>query len=224
MPDPVDIRQDLIDIINRRPDKFTLLQAYLGSFGSLIYRIICGSDDRFCWKEHFCGTYIEDLKPLEWPRKTEGFFIYDTPELKNSFKENHFSTVHIGIKLLEKMNHPKELLSYHEIGKNLLLKTHNLDCHNYINAKSVRIYGDVSKIIKNKDNTVFRYRAARKYIDPVDHSNVHNLCIENIFSADFDVYLEEYLKLCQFLDMLPNINNVRAFILFHKEKLERYDQ
>ena len=35
---------------------------------------------------------------------------------------------------------------------------------------------------------------------------------------------DEYLKLCTFLNLSPNINNVRQYILLLKDKINRYEK
>ena len=42
-------------------------------------------------------------------------------------------------------------------------------------------------------------------------------------SDDYDTYCQEYLKLCSFLNLSPNINNVRQYILLLKDKINRYE-
>ena len=44
---------------------------------------------------------------------------------------------------------------------------------------------------------------------------------DNLFSTDYSIFLEEYLKLCSFLDLQPLINSVRAFILLLNERQTR---
>ena len=43
-------------------------------------------------------------------------------------------------------------------------------------------------------------------------------------SDDYDTYTDEYLKLCSFLELTPNINNVRQYILLLKDKINRYEK
>ena len=206
------------DLINQFPEKFSIISAKQGFFGSLVYRIIAGTDTKFVWKNNFCGTTIENLKPLEWPRKTEGFLTYEV-SMELTFKENHFAAVHIGSKLLEKYENEKELARLYEKNKILLLKTHLLNSYKELRVKKyTRVYGSTTKII-NPKITGFR---RSDYIKPVSAKYVFNLNIENLMSDNYDIFFKEYLNLCNFYDMLPNTNNVRAFILLHKERLKRW--
>lgn len=216
------MNNSILKLLNQHPDKFTILQSFVGTFGSLVYRIICSSNDKFVWKYNFCGC-AELLKPLEWPQKTEGFHIYRAPKVIEYFKESHMATVHISIKLLEDIESIHELRSYYQKDKNLLLKTHDIDCHTYLKNPCIRIYGSVDDLV-DKNVTAYRWKASRKYIEPVTAKNVYNLCIEKLLSDDYDIFLDEYLKLCAHLDILPNINNVRAFILLQKERIKRFEE
>jgi len=208
------------DLINQFPEKFSIISAKEGFFGSLVYRIIAGTDTKFVWKNDFCGTSIENLKPLEWPRKTEGFLTYEGVPVEVTFKENHLASVHISHQLLERHRNVKNLIGKCQKNKILLLKTHLLNSYKELRRvkKYTRIYGSTTKIINPK---ISGFRDSQ-YIKPVSNKYVFNLNIENLMSDNYDIFFEEYLNLCNFYDMLPNTNNVRAFILLHKERLKRW--
>ena len=42
--------------------------------------------------------------------------------------------------------------------------------------------------------------------------------LKNLFSDEYDIFLEEYLKIVTFLDLETNIDQVRSFILFYIKK------
>lgn len=214
------IKDSIVDTINSFPNKFIIISAYSGYFGSLLYRVVAASNNTYIWKDDFSGTQ-EELKPLEWPRLTEGFFIYNVSNGYIHFKENHFATAHISFELLENMKNKRELLKNYEKGKKLILRTHNINCHNFINCKIIRLFGNLTKIIPSHNKMRFR-RGVSSVISPIYCNNVFNLNIENFLSDDYEKFEEEYLELCNFLDTLPNINNVRSFCLLLKEKLTRF--
>lgn len=217
---PYVVSEDLRNVINENKNKFMLVSAYCGFFGSLIYRIIAGSDESFAWDKNFNGSVEPKLKPLEWPRLTEGFLCYDDTDYKHFF-ENHFSTAHISMPILEQIKDLRELSFYTKSNKKLLLRSHRLDCHNYLECKIVRVCGTLENVITKSKKTKMRRNSYRSF-DPIEANANHNLMIENLMSDDFDTFLQEYLELCDFLQVLPNINNVRSFILLLKEKLKRF--
>ena len=52
--------------------------------------------------------------------------------------------------------------------------------------------------------------------------NICNIEASKLFSKDFDEFLNEYLKIVDYLDLKPKINSVRQFILLWLEKQERF--
>jgi hypothetical protein len=214
--------QSISNIINKAPDNFLILQAKGGFFGSLVYRAIAGSSKKFVWEKEFTGCK-EDLSPLEWPKLTEGFDIYDQDENRTYtwFKENHLTTAHISLKLLEKSTQNDILKKYNK-NKILIIKTHDMNLHSEFSCKIVRIVGSIKSITKLYGNdTTFR-RHHNIDISQIKQHNLHNLNIEKFMSVNFDIFIDEYLKLCNFLDIPCNINNVRQFILLSRDKLKRY--
>lgn len=214
--------QSISNIINKAPKNFLLVQAKGGFFGSIVYRAIAGSSKKFVWKREFCGCN-EELGPLEWPNLTEGFNIYELNENRTYawFKENHLTTAHISHKLLEKSTQ-SDILKKYSKNKILIIKTHDMNLHSEFSCKIVRVVGS----IKNITELTGKATTIRKHYDvtipSVEQHNLHNLNIEKFMSIDFDIFIDEYLKLCNFLDIPCNINNVRQFILLSRDKLERY--
>ena len=210
------------NIINKAPNNFLLIQAKGGFFGSLVYRIIAGSSSKFVWKREFCGCN-EELGPLEWPKFTEGFNIYELSKNRTYswFKENHLTTAHISHELLE-YSKPEDIVKNFDKKKTLILKTHNMDLHPKFSCKIVRVVGS----IKNITELTGKATTVRKHYDvtipSVEQHNLYNLNIENLMSTDFSIFIDEYSHLCNFLDIPYNINNVRQFILLLRDKLERY--
>lgn len=214
--------QSISNIVNKAPKNFLIVQAREGFFGSLVYRAIAGSDKKFVWRKEFSGCE-EDLGPLEWPKLTEGFNIYDQDANKTYtwFKENHLTTAHLSHKLLEKSTQ-NDILKAFEKNKTLILKTHDMNLHSQFSCKIVRIVGSIKSTTKLYGNdTTFR-KHHDLLITEIKQNNVHNLNIEKFMNIDFDIFIDEYLKLCNFLNISYNINNVRQFILLSRDKLKRY--
>lgn len=215
------INTKIIETINKRPEIFTLVSYNGGYFGNLVYRAIA-SDDRYIWNKELSRS-LEDLKPLEWPKTTEGFDIYRILDNYEHFEENHATTVHTGWLVLENMKSVKDLLMYYKSGKELVIKSHNKNTYKDIKCKTIRIYGNIPELLSMAPNLRFRWNT-KEPIEPVSASHVYNLNINSFMSDNYDEFLDEYLRLCNFLDILPNINNLRAFILLHKERLKRFEQ
>ena len=214
--------QSTSSIINKAPNNFLLVQAKGGFFGSLVYRIIAGTSSEFIWKPEFTGCN-EDLSPLEWPKLTEGFNIYELSKNRTYtwFKENHLATAHISHKLLEN-SEPIDVIKHFDKNKILLLKTHDMEAHTKFCCKIVRIVGSIKNITElyGNDTTVRKHHEVT--IPETIGDNIYNLNIESLMNSDFSIFLDEYLSLCAFLNVSCNVNNVRQFILLLRDKLKRY--
>lgn len=211
---------NVVKLINTLPNNFTVLQVKSGFFGSVIYRSIAGSSDNYVWNRNLCGC-LEDLGPLEWPKLTEGFDIYDL-NYNNTytwFKENHLATAHISIKMIE-YSTIKDIIQQVDRNKILLLKTHNLSVHDQFNCKIIRVTGKITDVVNLNKTTM---RKHQEEVTEVKQENLLNLNVAKFMSDDYEVFVEEYLKLCSFLNIPCNVNNVRQFILLLRDKLKRYE-
>ena len=212
---------DIISLINKSPKNFCVVQALERFYGSVIYRIIAGSSKEYVWDKNMGGAAAnEDLNPLEWPHLTEGSGIYTTWEYA-TFVQQHLMTDHISISLLEKI-HMEELRNKLDKNKILVLKSHDMDLDN-VECKIVRVIGDLIKVTDFKNRSCMWRAKNKPVIEPIYKNNVHNLVLQNLLSSDFNIFLDEYLKLIHFLDCKPNINNVRQYLLLSKDKLTRYN-
>lgn len=207
-------------VINKFPNSYCLLEAPKGMFGSLVYRIIAASSDKIIWNSSFCGS-VEDLTPLEWPRYQEGFLIYNIG--KNTykvFKESHLAAAHISLPLLENMYY-QDFKSKSNFKQILLIKSHLTDLHQTYNCKVFRLTGSLKNIVPYNTHKGIRSKQELEF-RPIQSDNVYNINVEKLLSEDYEIYEKEYLSLCKNLDTLPNINNVRQFILLMRDKLKRY--
>lgn len=220
----------VIDIINKYYKMFTVIQVQGGQAGNLYYRIMCGTDSNFLWLDEFALGSWEDSnnkKPLDWPRKTEGYEIYDTENAKQlsySFRENHGTTAHIGVKNIESMD-LKTFKRLTELciknNKKLLIRSHDL----HINKKLtkvpiIRIIGSIGHLMTaNKTYNMRSYYS----IFPEEQENIYNLDSYNFLNYDYDKFVKEYLLLCKAFELMPNISNVRAYVLLWLERLHRFN-
>lgn len=60
-----------------------------------------------------------------------------------------------------------------------------------------------------------------KNITVENHVNTYNLNINNLLSTDYNIFIDEYLKLCTYFNLEPMINSVRSFILMWLDKQTR---
>jgi len=180
--------------------------------GNLLNRIIL-SDEAYFWGEQH-NSAESTLKPLEYPKSTEGFNVQNNHFL--SFKEQHLSCVHSSdipypIPLRE---HDYEiLLRYKKALQNNLkicIKSQRIDQENNT-CKGIRLYGQ----------PLYRFNSGDA-VEKSFHKNVLNVEAKKLFSEDYEEFLEEYLKVVRFLDLAPNVNQVRAFILLWIEKQKRF--
>ena len=96
-----------------------------------------------------------------------------------------------------------------------LIRSHNGNTHEIFPKNTVvRISG------KEPDFRFFK--TTGRYIDKVNNDNVINVDVNEIFSKDYDTFESSYLYLCSKLNITPQVNRVRAFILLWLERQERY--
>ena len=180
--------------------------------GNLLNRIIL-SDEAYFWGEQH-NSAESTLKPLEYPKSTEGFNVQGYHFL--SFKEQHLSCVHssdIPYPIPLREHDYEMLLRYKEALQNNLkicIKSHRIDEENNT-CKGIRLYGKSLSRFSSSE-TVRKSR----------HKNVLNINSSKLFSSNYEEFLEEYLKVVRYLDLNPNVNQVRAFILLWIEKQKRF--
>ena len=204
---------------------FTIVQYKGGSAGNLLYRVICATDSKFLWLNQFASADWEDdsnKKPLDWPRKTEGYNIYNVTN--SSFREDHATTAHISVIILEAMD-INIFQSYIKLcvenNKKLLIRTHNTAIHKIINkALIIRICGSLTHLTKPGIKYTMKNQNS---VSAIIANNVHNIDNYNFLSYDYDFFEKEYLALCARIKSMPNISNVRAYVLLWLERLDRFN-
>ena len=192
-------------------NNFILVDFAYGYGGNTLSRIISVSPE-FYW----------DGDPIEYP--DNGYSIIVDPEPYPHFAspleqelccthtpddfmypESKVSRVRDFIRNYSKNIHPKKFC----------IRSHNTDTHKlFPNNTIVRIYG------KEPDFRFFN--STDRYKKPKQLPNVINIDVNEIFSKDYDTFESSYLYLCNNLDITPQINRVRAFILLWLERQERY--
>lgn len=199
-------------LINRYADQITFIYFRPEYGGNLLNRIIL-SDDSYYWGiQH--NSVEPNIKPLEYPKTTEGFNVQGHHFL--SFKEQHIACVHSGDITYNKPMHESDLetlLAYQKALKNNLkicIKSHNIHEENIL-CKGIRLYGQ----------PLDRF-TSRESVAKSTNNNILNINARRLLSSDYEEFLNEYLSLVRYLDLTPNVNQVRAFILLWIEKQKRF--
>lgn len=207
--------KDYLFILNKfldaYSDTFVFIDFAYGYGGNTLSRIISVSPE-FYW----------DGDPIEYP--DDGYSIIVDPEPNPHFAtpiEQELCCTHTPDDFMYPDNKPtrvRDLIIFHKKYiqlKKFCIRSHNGDTHEiFPNNTIVRIYG--------KEPTFRFFKSTGRYKKYIDRPNVINIDVNEIFSKDYDTFESSYLYLCNNLDITPQINRVRAFILLWLERQERY--
>ena len=192
-------------------DTFIFVDFEYGYGGNTLSRIIAASPE-FYW----AGD------PVLYPDK--GYSIIEDPEPYPHFAspiEQELCCTHTPDDFMypdSKPSRVRDLFLLHKKyikSKKFCIRSHNGDTHEIFPKNTiVRISG------KEPDFRFFK--PTGRFLYPVDSPNVINIDVNKIFSKDYDTFESSYLYLCNNLDITPQINRVRAFILLWLERQERY--
>ena len=188
-----------------------------GYGGHLVCRIISASPEIYF-----------DSDPLFYPNNCEGFpsLFYDSMSSER-FKAEHLCAVDTNhgtfpyfnatpeknIQLRENLQYFMSNLKKDRV---LCIPTHDENIHKEFEGRVVRIVGELNRY------TFFSVKK-RQPLQPINNKNVINLSLSKLTSNNYKEFEEEYLQLCYFLNIFPQINSVRAFILLWAEKQRRYE-
>jgi len=192
-------------------NNFILVDFAYGYGGNTLSRIISVSPE-FYW----------DGDPTEYPDK--GYSIIIDPEPNPHFAnpiEQQLCCTHTPDDFMypdPRCDRIKDFVrnySKNIYPKKFCVRSHNTDTHElFPNNTVVRIFG--------KEPTFRFFESTDRYIPPIYVDNVINIDVNEIFSKDYDIFIVSYLYLCSKLEITPQINRVRAFILLWLERQERY--
>lgn len=196
-------------VIEKFEDNIIFISYPPGFAGHAIHRIISASPE----------IYFEG-DSTRYPDEVEGFWVRSWPEEEFSeyFKKQHLAACHgkdmfkfprIHTHQLEKVT--QNLLKKHKI----IICTHDTEIHNTFNCQTIRTIGYLDRV-----DDLFKNQYTR--IEPVVKDNVINVRIDKLLSENYKEFEKEYLALCQSLNIFPQINSVRSFILLWIEKQKRY--
>ena len=220
------------DLLQKYKDRITVV-AYLAEFGGSAVRRIITSHDEY---------YSEFDNPLAFPNHIEGFERHLNHFL--DFKEQHLACAHtndvpiditwgpmrskslgddidLNIKLFQQQQ--SELL---EKDFKVCWRAHDdIPEENFTYpTKVVKLFGKpldrFNKAARFQKKTNKYYNAV--FIPPSEPDFILNIEASKLFSHNYDDYLNEYLKLTTYLNVVPKVNSVRQFILLWMEKQERF--
>ena len=190
---------------------FIFVDFEYGYGGNTLSRIIAASPE-FYW----------DGDSVLYPDK--GYSIIEDPEPYPHFAspiEQELCCTHTPDDFMypdSKFNRVRDLFLLHKKylkSKKFCIRSHNGNTHEIFPKNTVvRISG------KEPDFRFFK--PTGRYIDKVNNDNVINVDVNEIFSKDYDTFESSYLYLCSKLNITPQVNRVRAFILLWLERQERY--
>ena len=192
-------------------NNFILVDFAYGYGGNTLSRIISVSPE-FYW----------DGDPVEYP--DDGYSIIVDPEPNPHFAtpiEQELCCTHTPNDFMYPDSKAGRIRDFiHNYSKNIhpkkfCIRSHNTDTHElFPNNTIVRIFG--------KEPTFRFFKSTDRYIDKIYNDNVINVDVNKIFSSDYDTFETAYLDICTKLNITPQTNRVRAFILLWLERQERY--
>jgi len=201
------------ELLLKKPDKFIIIFFNAGMGGSALLRILISHTELYHSFKNLGQTDYDD--PIRYPDSIEGFYAHPTHEL--SFKEQHLACVHLDFHSPWEAH--EDLRKYFEIlkkNKTVVLKTHDFSLYEkYKKSKCIFIIGNA---ISTRREINCKYGNP-----PFLPKEVIKVNINNLMSIDYDIFLEEYLKLVFEFNLTPRINSVRAFILMWLEKQKRFN-
>jgi hypothetical protein len=201
-------------LVLKNPDNFIIIFYHGGMAGSSLLRILSAHEELYHSFKDLKQVDYDD--PLRYPDSVEGFHIDLNHEL--SFKEQHLACAHI--QFHTPWENEEDLLKYFELvmqGKKIALKTHDFSHYEkYKKSKCIFVTGD---------NLTKRRRIKYNWGNPPFlPKEVIKVNMYDLMSTDYNIFLEEYLKLVYEFNLTPRINSVRAFVLMWLERQERFNK
>ena len=191
------------NILKKLENKAIIIEYIRGSAGNLVGRIIA-SDNKFYWDHDMNNSYEYESNPIKWP-KGDYKARANTCESRYGFFDTTITSVEGRNSILKAMKSKK--LYIFRLNSSLR--------HLNNNIKIIRIVG-----INNRNNrpSLYTTHSVKEFYKPIKHPNTYNLNINNLTSTDYNIFKKEYIGLCNNLNLTPNIEEVRNFILIWKDK------
>ena len=211
-----DLTQITKKVIKKYEKNIIFVSYAMGYGGNAVRRIISASP-----------AIYYDGAPVKYPDDTEGFLVNNWTDaginFDKYFKKQHLAACHDDYYYYLPPNADhfniikfKKFCSDLEKNRKVCLVTHNTkNIHNLFNCEMIRLVGRGKR-------AKFLFKFLTQPVEKIFKNNVHNLDVDMLFSKNYNEFENEYLKLCFKLNISPQINSVRAFILLWSEKQERY--
>jgi len=179
-----------------------------GYGGNTLSRIIAASPEIY-WKGN----------PIEYPDKGYSIVVDDpsAPHFASDLEQELCCTHTSEDLMYPDKNRIQLFMLYAKLAKEkiIIVRSHNRDTYKLF-KKSYTVY------LYGKEPDFRFFDSTDMYKKPKQFPNVINVDVNEIFSKDYDTFETAYLDICTKLDITPQINRVRAFILLWLERQERY--
>ena len=210
---------------------------YSAAMGGMSIIRIIAADAKFMWEHELSNVPTDDTNgnnSLSYPDSVEGFLTSNwfNKRYTQSFKHWHIGTAHINmshllvrdynvviedniVRILKKI---KNLLDKY---KGILLIPIHVDTSWLEKYLSYNI--TIVNLVGNKlprDPTIIPDTLECEIYES-DKSNFININPSNLLNKNYNTFIDEYIQLCNSLDLEYKGNSVRAFILLWLEKQER---
>jgi len=154
--------------------------------------------------------------PLKYPDHLEGFVVHQNWDIPSSFIKQHLGACHEDLIHYPPTSLDEIIKFYGYLRKQskICLTTHDLSIQEKFDCITIRLVG------KMLDRCMWA-RQETPEIESVQSENLINLNVNKLFSYDYEEFESEYLTLCKNIDIFPQINSVRSFILLWLEKQQR---
>lgn len=201
--------------LHRFPKNFIFISFPFGYGGNTLNRVISASPEIY-W----------DGDSTAYPEDIGGFpVIYDStdPHFAN-FTEQHLCCTHTETDFMYPDGTRDRIIDLLNVVKVSKFTDKKLCINSHNSFDLTKKHTKISIVRLCGKAPTFRY-----FTNPIDNNsktipfdNVINVDVNDIFSSEYSIFETTYLELCSKLDITPQINRVRAFILLWLEKQERY--
>lgn len=212
-------RKNLFEkLLQTYPKKFVIVFFRHGMAGTSILRILLCHEE-FSHSLKYLGQSDYD-DPIRFPDSVEGFEAHRDHNLP--FTEQHLACTHLGFYTpWDSGEYSEDIYEYFKLfqqNKLLALKTHNLHLYDkYKKCRCVFLHatGNFNRDISH--DVTQEIEKSSKHIP----EEAFKIDISNLFSSDYEQFLDEYLKIVNEFDLTPRVNSVRSFVLLWLEKQKR---
>lgn len=196
-------------IVEKFEDNIIFVSYPPGYAGHVVKRVIAASPEIY-----FKGD------STRYPDEVEGFWVRFWPEEEFSeyFKKQHLAACHDELDVKFPITGEEQITNFiQDLKKDrkIVVTTHDTNIQNTFRCKTIRTVGNLARaqvLFKNQYTS----------LEPVVKDNVVNVRIDKLLSENYKEFEEEYLALCQSLNIFPQMNSVRSFTLLWIEKQKRY--